>query len=79
MAEKKPAAAAGARQVACPACGKPAPYAPSNPWRPFCSERCRLTDLGAWASESYRIAARPSEEEPEGGPEGERQGPNTTN
>lgn len=27
-----------------------------NPWRPFCSERCKLIDLGEWASESHRIA-----------------------
>ena len=26
-----------------------------NPWRPFCSERCQLTDLGTWATEQYRI------------------------
>ena len=38
-------------------------YSPANPWRPFCSERCRLVDLGAWASESYRIPAKPDEEE----------------
>ena len=49
------------RKVPCPACGKPAVYAPSNPHRPFCCERCRLTDLGGWASESYRIPAEPSE------------------
>ncbi|MFZ3323044.1 MAG: DNA gyrase inhibitor YacG [Usitatibacter sp.] len=62
-------AAAGPRRVvACPGCGKPAPLAPSNPWRPFCSERCRLSDLGAWASESYRVPAKPAEGE--GGPEG---------
>ena len=35
-------------------------YAPDNPWRPFCSERCRSVDLGAWASESYRVEAPPS-------------------
>ena len=60
------------RLVACPACGKPSAFAPSNPWRPFCSERCRLVDLGAWASESYRIPAKPDEEEApaEGGEEG---------
>ena len=51
-----------ARTVPCPACGKAALFAPSNPWRPFCSERCRVTDLGAWASESYRIPAKPGEE-----------------
>jgi endogenous inhibitor of DNA gyrase (YacG/DUF329 family) len=28
-----------------------------NPWRPFCSERCKLIDLGEWASESHRIPA----------------------
>jgi len=41
----------------------------SNRWRPFCSERCRLTDLGAWATESYRIPAKPpaDEGEPEDG------------
>ena len=47
-----------ARRVACPTCGEPVAYSPANPWRPFCSERCRLADLGAWASESYRIPLR---------------------
>jgi endogenous inhibitor of DNA gyrase (YacG/DUF329 family) len=32
-------------------------YAPSNPYRPFCSERCKKIDLGAWASESFRVLA----------------------
>jgi endogenous inhibitor of DNA gyrase (YacG/DUF329 family) len=42
-------------------------FEPWNPFRPFCSERCRLMDLGAWASESYRIPAKPGEDElPEG-------------
>ncbi|MBL0143683.1 MAG: DNA gyrase inhibitor YacG [Betaproteobacteria bacterium] len=44
-----------ARLVNCPRCGVPAAYSPANPWRPFCSERCRQIDLGAWASEAYRI------------------------
>ena len=47
------------RRVRCPACGKPALYAVENPSRPFCSPRCRGMDLGAWASESYRVAAEP--------------------
>lgn len=51
-----------ARTVPCPSCGKASLFAPSNPWRPFCSERCRLTDLGAWATESYRIPAKPDDE-----------------
>ena len=41
--------------VTCPRCGKNAVYGAENPSRPFCSERCRLIDLGAWANESYRI------------------------
>jgi uncharacterized protein len=50
--------------VACPRCGAQAPFAPVNPWRPFCSERCRMIDLGAWASESYRVAG-PAQGDPE--------------
>lgn len=38
----------------CPACGKPAAWE-DNPDRPFCSERCRLLDLGAWADERYVV------------------------
>jgi hypothetical protein len=43
------------RQVRCPQCGGQALWAPENPWRPFCSERCKQIDLGAWASDAYRI------------------------
>jgi hypothetical protein len=45
------------RTVRCPQCGRPAVYSPENPFRPFCSERCRLIDLGQWADESYRVPA----------------------
>lgn len=41
--------------VNCPQCGKSVPWDNSNPFRPFCSERCKLIDLGQWATESYRI------------------------
>ena len=41
--------------VKCPTCGREMRFDTSNPFRPFCSQRCRTTDLGAWASESYRI------------------------
>jgi uncharacterized protein len=44
------------RIVSCPRCGAAAPFTPENKWRPFCSERCRVIDLGAWANESYRVA-----------------------
>lgn len=45
----------------CPQCKKPVRYSKDNPWRPFCSERCRLIDLGQWANESYSIPSQPSE------------------
>jgi len=58
-----------ARTVACPACGGESLYAPSNRFRPFCSERCKGLDLGAWASESFRVPAdAPPEEESFGDP-----------
>lgn len=53
-----------ARQVSCPRCRGVAVFDASNPWRPFCSERCRMVDLGAWASESYRVGD-PSTDDPE--------------
>jgi uncharacterized protein len=55
MGEPRPPAAAKPRVVRCPACGGESIYAPSNPFRPFCSERCKNMDLGAWASESFRV------------------------
>jgi uncharacterized protein len=41
--------------VRCPSCGGESLYAATNPFRPFCSARCKSNDLGAWASESYRV------------------------
>ncbi|MDZ7662329.1 DNA gyrase inhibitor YacG [Thiohalophilus sp.] len=41
--------------VKCPTCGKPVSWDENAKWRPFCSDRCRLIDLGEWASESHRI------------------------
>jgi endogenous inhibitor of DNA gyrase (YacG/DUF329 family) len=41
--------------VKCPTCGKTVTWEAASKWRPFCSERCRLIDLGEWASESHRI------------------------
>lgn len=38
----------------CPTCGEPAEWE-NNPYRPFCSERCQLIDLGRWASEDYAV------------------------
>ena len=48
--------------VTCPHCGKEHQWDTGNPFRPFCSERCMLIDLGKWASEDYRVA-QPAEEQ----------------
>ena len=58
-----PSSAAKPRLVSCPNCGGDSIYAPSNPHRPFCGERCKKMDLGAWASESFRV---PTEAPPDG-------------
>ena len=46
-----------ARTVRCPRCGGDSVYAPSNRYRPFCSERCKQIDLGAWANEDFKVAS----------------------
>jgi endogenous inhibitor of DNA gyrase (YacG/DUF329 family) len=52
------------RKVPCPSCKGPALYSADNPWRPFCSQRCRSADLGAWASEQFRVPAQaPTEDD----------------
>jgi endogenous inhibitor of DNA gyrase (YacG/DUF329 family) len=43
------------RIVKCPSCSGNSIYASSNPFRPFCSERCKNHDLGAWANEEHRL------------------------
>ncbi|AFL75738.1 DNA gyrase inhibitor YacG [Thiocystis violascens] len=53
--------------VACPHCGKPVEWTETSTWRPFCSKRCRLIDLGDWLEENHRIsdcADDPSEDPP---------------
>lgn len=48
----------------CPYC-KAVTVWDGNPWRPFCSERCKMVDLGMWSMEQYRIAGKPTEEQGE--------------
>jgi endogenous inhibitor of DNA gyrase (YacG/DUF329 family) len=48
-----------ALEVDCPQCGRRTEYVAAQRWRPFCSERCRRIDLGAWASNAYVIAGDP--------------------
>ncbi|MGH8649549.1 MAG: DNA gyrase inhibitor YacG [Burkholderiales bacterium] len=56
------------RAVSCPTCGKPVLWTPDSDWRPFCSERCKLIDLGAWATERYRVPVIEDKDQPETGP-----------
>ena len=46
------------RTVSCPRCGATVRWEAESPFRPFCSERCKMIDLGAWAAEEYRVAAK---------------------
>ena len=46
------------RTARCPQCRRAVPEDADPRWRPFCSERCKSLDFGAWASERYRIASR---------------------
>lgn len=49
-------------QVKCPSCGKVLEWDRDNRWRPFCSERCKLVDLGAWFSQEHAIPGEPDDE-----------------
>lgn len=50
-------------RVACPTCQKPVVWGPQSSARPFCSERCRLIDLGAWAADEHVIPGNPVEDD----------------
>lgn len=49
------------KQIKCPQCGRLIFYDIQSPFRPFCSERCRLIDLGAWAEEKFKVPLEESE------------------
>jgi len=49
------------REIRCPQCGKRA-YWEGNPFRPFCSERCKLIDLGSWIRGDYVIKGEEKED-----------------
>ena len=51
--------------VRCPQCGGESAWSKDNPFRPFCCERCKLIDLGAWASEQYRVPVEEADDKPE--------------
>jgi len=50
-------------EVRCPSRGEKHLDSLDNPYRPFCSKGCKAIDLGAWASESYRVEAKPTSED----------------
>ena len=63
-------ASAGPRVVRCPGCGVECAYSVENPFRPFCSARCKNNDFGAWASERFSVdadAPLPDEDSPDPG------------
>ena len=45
----------------CPTCNKKMVWDTNNPYRPFCSERCKLIDFGAWANEEHKIPGKLSD------------------
>ena len=50
--------------VECPTCSAKVEWSEKNKFRPFCSERCKKIDLGAWANEEYRVSqSAPTEDE----------------
>lgn len=57
MPEKVTTGGAAPRVVTCPSCGRPVEWVAENRYRPFCSARCKGVDLGAWATEKYRVEA----------------------
>ncbi|QLF92941.1 DNA gyrase inhibitor YacG [Pseudomonas sp. ABC1] len=50
-------------RVQCPTCSAPVEWSAASAHRPFCSERCKLIDLGAWASEKHAIPGDELEDE----------------
>lgn len=49
--------------VQCPSCGAPVEWKAESTYRPFCCERCKLIDLGAWAAEEHAIPGNDLEDE----------------
>lgn len=51
--------------VKCPTCKKTVPWVPSETYKPFCCERCKLIDLGEWVMEEKKIPGESANEDPE--------------
>ena len=63
MTQNKPTAI-----VPCPTCKKSTTWSADNPYRPFCCERCKLIDLGAWANEDYKLQTQDAPTSENGNP-----------
>lgn len=48
------------KTVNCPQCNKLVTWEEESLWKPFCSQRCKMIDLGDWAAENHRIAGSPT-------------------
>ncbi|MDY7573559.1 DNA gyrase inhibitor YacG [Actimicrobium sp. CCI2.3] len=55
--------------VDCPTCGTKVTWSEASKYRPFCSERCKQIDLGAWAEEKYTIPGSPPLDDPDADPD----------
>ncbi len=49
------------KTVDCPVCGSPVPWTEASRFRPFCSQRCKIIDLGDWAAERHVIPGSPAD------------------
>lgn len=56
--DTRPEASDSSPVAPCPTCGKPVAWTAAAPFRPFCSDRCRLIDLGEWLNEERKIPGR---------------------
>lgn len=63
------------KQKQCPICGKPAEWS-GNIFRPFCSKRCKIIDLGDWSAEAYRIPGRKLDDDEHSGESVKKTGEN---
>jgi uncharacterized protein len=54
-----------AKIVHCPACAGLSMYEASNPYRPFCCQRCKNIDFGAWASEAFKLPETLTDNDPD--------------
>lgn len=59
------------KDISCPRCGKKDTWSTENKFRPFCSERCKMIDLGAWAAEEYNVPGEPVDPNPDSGEDSE--------